>query len=150
MTNINSKEVKKYLIFKLGNEEYGIDIHKIITIIKHEMSIARVPKTPSYLKGVFNLRGEIIPVMSLRLKFGLPEDVFDEETRIIIIKLDEISVGLIVDSVSEVLELVEDATESIANIAGKLSLDYISGIGKMNGRIITLLNLENLVSFKGD
>jgi purine-binding chemotaxis protein CheW len=84
--------------------------------------------------------------MSLHLKFGLPEDVFREETRIIIIKLDEISVGLIVDSVAEVLELNEDATESIANIAGELSLDYITGVGKSNGRIITLLNLENLVS----
>ena len=139
-------EAKKFLIFKLGNEEFGVDIHKITTIIEKEMSIARVPKTPSCLKGVINLRGEIIPIMSLRIKFGLPEDVFKEDTRIIIVKLDEISVGLIVDSVAEVLELDEEATESIANIAGELSLDYITGVGKANGRIITLLNLENLVS----
>ena len=142
----NTMEVKKFLIFKLGNEEYGIDIHKVTTIIEKEMNIARVPKTPSFLKGVINLRGEIIPIMSLRLKFRLPEDVFSDDTRIIIINLDEMSVGLIVDSVAEVLELNEDATESIANIAGELSLDYISGVGKANGRIITLLNLENLVS----
>jgi len=146
MTNNNSKDVKKYLIFKLGNEEYGIDIHKITTIIRKEMSFARVPKTPSYIKGVFNLRGEIIPVISLRIKFGLHEDDFNEETRIIIIKLDEFTAGVIVDSVSEVLELVEDATESIASIAGEVSLDYITGIGKFNGRIITLLNIENLVA----
>lgn len=139
-------EVKKYLVFRLGNEEYGIDIHKITTIIEKEMSIARVPKTPPFLNGVINLRGEIIPIMSLRIKFGLPEDIFNEDTRIIIIKLDDISVGLIVDSVTEVLELNEDATESIANIAGELSLDYITGVGKANGRIITLLNLDNLVS----
>ena len=144
----NTTEVKKYLIFKLGNEEYGIDIHKITTIIEKEMSIARVPKTPSYLKGVINLRGEIIPIMSLRLKFQLAEDVLNEDTRIIIIKLDEISVGFIVDSVAEVLDLAEDATESIANIAGELSLDYITGVGKANGRIITLLNLEKLVSLR--
>ena len=142
----DAAEVKKYLVFKLGNEEYGIDIHKITTIIEKEMGIARVPKTPPFLKGVINLRGEIIPIMSLRIKFGLPEDVFNEDTRIIIIKLDEMSVGLIVDSVTEVLELDEDATESIANIAGELSLDYITGVGKANGRIITLLNLDNLVS----
>lgn len=142
----NTMEVKKFLIFKLGNEEYGIDIHKVTTIIEKEMNIARVPKTPSFLKGVINLRGEIIPIMSLRLKLRLPEDIFNDDTRIIIINLDEISVGLIVDSVAEVLELNEDATESIANIAGELSLDYISGVGKANGRIITLLNLENLVS----
>lgn len=146
MTNINSKEIKKYLIFKLANEEYGIDIHKITTIIRHEMSFARVPKTPSFLKGVFNLRGEIIPAISLRAKFGLPEDEIGEETRIIILKMDEFTAGVIVDSVSEVLELVEDATESIASIAGEVSLDYITGIGKYNGRIITLLNMDNLVT----
>lgn len=142
----NTMEVKKFLIFKLGNEEYGIDIHKVTTIVEKEMNIARVPKTPSFLKGVINLRGEIIPIMSLRLKLRLPEDIFNDDTRIIIINLNEISVGLIVDSVAEVLELNEDATESIANIADELSLDYISGVGKANGRIITLLNLENLVS----
>lgn len=139
-------EAKKYLIFKLGNEEYGIDIHKITTIIEKDMNIARVPKTPLYLKGVINLRGEIIPIMSLRIRFGLSDDVFTEDSRIVIVKMDEISVGLIVDSVAEVLELDEDATESIANIAGELSLDYITGVGKANGRIITLLNLEKLVT----
>ncbi len=146
MVNNQLSEVKKFLIFRLGNEEYGIDIHKITTIIEKEMNIARVPKTPLFLKGVINLRGEIIPVMSLRLKFGLADDVFNEETRIIIIKLEDISVGMVVDSVAEVLELDEDAMESITNIAGELSLDYIAGVGKANGRIITLLNLENLVS----
>ncbi len=142
----NISEVKKYLIFKLGNEEYGIDIHKITTIIEKDMNIARVPKTPLFLKGVINLRGEIIPIMSLRIRFGQPEDVFTEDTRIVIVKLDEISVGLIVDAVIEVLELDEEATESIANIAGEISLDYITGVGKANGRIITLLNLDKLVT----
>ena len=146
MADHDVNEVKKFLIFKLGNEEYGIDIHKITTIIEKEMSIARVPGTPLFMKGVINLRGEIIPVMSLRLKFGLPEDTYSDDTRIIIIKLDEISVGIIVDSVAEVLELDEESTESIANIAGDLSLDYITGVGKANGRIITLLNLEKLIS----
>lgn len=146
MTNTNLKETKKYLIFTLANEEYGIEIHRITTIIRHEMSFARVPKTPPFLKGVFNLRGEIIPVISLRTKFGLAADEITEETRIIILKMDEFTAGVIVDSVSEVLELVEDATESIASIAGEVSLDYITGIGKYNGRIITLLNIVNLVT----
>lgn len=139
-------EAKKYLIFRLGNEEYGVDIHKITTIIEKDMNIARVPKTPLFLKGVINLRGEIIPIMSLRIRFGQSEDVFTEDSRIIIVKLDEISVGLIVDSVAEVLELDEEATESIANIAGELSLEYITGVGKANGRIITLLNLDKLIT----
>jgi purine-binding chemotaxis protein CheW len=139
-------EVKKYLIFKLGNEEYGIDIHKITTIIEKDMNIARVPKTPLFLKGVINLRGEIIPIMSLRIRFGQTDDVFTEDSRIVIVKFDETSVGLIVDAVMEVLELDEEATESIANIAGEISLDYITGVGKADGRIITLLNLDKLVT----
>jgi len=145
MSDCNTVEAKQYLVFKLNNEEYGIDITKITTIIEKEMNIARVPKTPNFIKGVINLRGEIIPVMSLRLKFGLNEDVFCEETRIIITKLDEISVGLIVDSVAEVHVFDEYSTESIGSITGELSIDYITGVGKVNGRIVTLLNLENLL-----
>jgi purine-binding chemotaxis protein CheW len=139
-------ESKKYLIFKLGNEEYGIDIKKVTTIIEKDMNIARVPKTPLFIKGVINLRGEIIPVMSLRLRFGMEADTFTEDTRIIIIKLEEVSIGLIVDSVAEVMELDEESTESIANFASELTLDYITGVGKANGRIITLLNLDKLIT----
>ena len=139
-------EAKKYLIFKLESEEYGIDIHKITSIIEKDMNITRVPKTPPFLKGVINLRGEIIPIMSLRLRFGLSDDAFGEETRIVIIKLDDISLGLVVDSVSEVLELDDESTESIANIAGEMPMDFIAGVGKANGRVITLLNLEKLAS----
>jgi purine-binding chemotaxis protein CheW len=148
MADNNSAAAKRYLVFRLGDEEYGIDINKITTIIEKDMNIARVPKLPPFLKGVINLRGEIIPVISLRLKFDLSDDVFDTETRIIIVKMDEISAGLIVDSVAEVIELDEESTDSIANIAGELSVDYITGVGKAGERIITLLNLEHLVSLK--
>ncbi len=148
MADNSSAASKRYLVFRLGDEEYGIDINKITTIIEKDMNIARVPKLPPFLKGVINLRGEIVPVISLRLKFDLTDDVFDAETRIIIVKMDEISAGLIVDSVVEVIELDEESTESIANIAGDLSVDYITGVGKAGDRIITLLNLEHLVSLK--
>ncbi len=146
--NISAVEPKQYLAFNLGSEEYGVDIHKITTIIEKNVNISRVPKTPSYVKGVINLRGEIIPVISLRLKFGLSDDVFGENTRIIIVKLDDVSAGLLVDSVAEVLLLDENSTENISTIAGDLSLDYISGVGKHNGRIITLLNLEKLIEIE--
>ncbi len=145
MADQNISEAKKHLVFKLGSDEFGIDINKITTIIEKDMNIARVPKLPTFLKGVINLRGEIIPVISLRLRFGMDEDVYNEETRIIIVKLDDISAGIIVDSVAEVVELNEDTTENIANITGEHSLDYITGVGKVNNRIITLLNLEKLV-----
>lgn len=138
-------EAKRFLVFKINNDEYGIDIHKISTIIEKDMDIARVPKLPAFLKGVINLRGEIVPIISLRLRFGLADDVYDQATRIIIARFDEITAGLIVDSVAEVVELNEETTESIANISGELSNDYISGVGKAGGRIITLLNLEELI-----
>ena len=148
MAGQNVSEAKKHLVFKLDNNEFGIDINKITTIIEKDMNIARVPKLPAFLKGVINLRGEIIPVISLRIRFGLADDVYDEDTRIIIVKLDEFSAGIIVDSVAEVIELNEETTENIANITGEHSLDYIIGVGKVNDRIITLLNLEKLVSLE--
>jgi purine-binding chemotaxis protein CheW len=146
MNEIISNEVRKFLVFKLCSEEYGLDIQKITTIIEKDMDIARVPKTPAFLKGVVNLRGEIIPVISLRKKFKLIDDEYTEETRIIIVKLEEITIGLIVDSVAEVVELDDDSIENITDISGELSLDYITGVGKADGRIITLLNLEKLIS----
>lgn len=146
MDEVKSSEMKKFLVFRLSTEEYGIDIQKITTIIERDMSIARVPKTPDFIKGVINLRGEIIPIINLRKRFNLVEEADTEETRIIIIKLDEIVIGLIVDSVAEVIELGDDSIENITNIAGDLSLDYINGVGKVGDRIITLLNLEKLVS----
>lgn len=146
--NTAAVETKQYLAFKLGNEEYGIDIRKITTIVEKNVNISRVPKTPLYVKGVINLRGEIIPVISLRLRFGLSDDIYGENTRIIIIKLDDVSAGLLVDSVAEVLVLDEKSTENISSIAGELSLDCISGVGKHDGRIITLLNLEKLIEIE--
>jgi purine-binding chemotaxis protein CheW len=148
MANKNLSEAKKHLIFKLDTNEFGIDINRITTIIEKDMSIARVPKLPLFVKGVINLRGDIIPVVSLRLRFGLGDDIYDEDTKVIIVKFEDFSVGIIVDSVAEVIELTEDTTENIANITGEHSLDYITGVGKSNDRIITLLNLEKLVSLE--
>lgn len=146
MDEVKKLELRKFLVFKLKHEEYGIDIQKITTIIEKEMSIARVPKTPDFLKGVINLRGEIIPVINLRKRFNLDEGEDTEETRIIIIKLEDMLIGLIVDSVAEVVELNDDSIESITNIASDQSLDYIFGVGKVDGRIVTLLNIEKLIS----
>ena len=145
MDEMITTDLKKFLVFKLGNEEYGIDIQKITTIIEKDMNITRVPRTPGFLKGVINLRGEIIPIIHLRKKFGLSEIENTEETRIIIIKLDEIAVGLIVDAVAEVIELGEDSIENVTNFGGVLSAEYLHGVGKINGRIVTLLNLEKLI-----
>ena len=136
---------KQFVVFKLGNEEYGIDILRVKTIEKMS-SITRVPKTPSYVKGVMNLRGEIVPIVDLRARFDLKEAVESENTRIIIVCADDVTVGLIVDSASEVIDierdLIEDQPESLCNI----EVSNIYGIGKLEGRIIILLDVYKILN----
>ena len=97
-------EKKQFVVFRLGDEEYGTDIIKV-TVIERMLNIARVPTTPAYIRGVINLRGDIIPVMDLRTRLGLPEKAEDDDTRIIIFDINKIVFGTIVDSFSEVLQL---------------------------------------------
>ncbi|HEY8420989.1 MAG TPA: chemotaxis protein CheW [Thermoclostridium sp.] len=136
---------KQYVIFKVENDEYGADINKV-TIIERMLNITRVPKTPQYIKGVINLRGDVIPVMDLRTRFSLPGKEADDNTRIIIIDINGISYGIIVDSVVEVLQFDETSIESVSGFTSNVNLDYISGVAKNNDRLITLLNLEKLIS----
>lgn len=138
-------EKKQFVVFKLDDEEYGADIVKV-TVIERMLHIARVPATPAYIKGVINLRGDIIPVMDLRVRLGLPEKAEDEDTRIIIFNINNIVFGAIVDSVSEVLQLEESKIESAAGILNDKNLDYINGVAKAETKLITLLNLEKLIS----
>lgn len=142
---LNEFENKQFIIFSLGNERFGIDSLKITTIDRMK-TITRVPKTPSYIKGVINLRGDIIPVMDLREKFNLPSIEETEETRIIILKLEEVSIGVIVDQVLQTIQLGGDAIESASSLINSASSEYIYGIGKVDGDIVTLLNFEKLIS----
>lgn len=143
-SQINEFETKQYIVFSLGEERFGIDSLKITTIDRLK-TITRVPKTPDYIKGVINLRGDIIPVMDLRARFKLPPVEETEETRIIILKLEEISIGVIVDQVLQTIQLGEDSIENTSSLINSSVSDYIHGIGKVNGEIVTLLNFEKLV-----
>jgi len=136
---------RQFLVFRIDNQEYGVDIQKVTTIIEKDMSIARVPKTPDFIKGVINLRGEIIPVMSIRKRFNFPEVEDTEETRIVVLKTDEIIIGIIVDAVAEVVRLSDDAIENITTLSNDVVMDYISGVGKINDRIVTIINIEKLI-----
>ncbi|NLK20783.1 MAG: chemotaxis protein CheW [Epulopiscium sp.] len=144
MDNNTNHEIKQYVVFKLGNEEYGVDIQRV-QIIERIQNITRVPKSPYFIKGVINLRGEIIPVMSLRVKFELEPDDYTDETRIIIVKIDENQVGMIVDQVKEVLQLSTEAIENVQGFTSDINLNFIQGVGKVNDHIVTLLNLKNLI-----
>lgn len=140
----NEFETKQFIVFSLGDEQYGIESLKITTIDRMN-TITRVPKTPEHIKGVINLRGDIIPVMDLRLRFNLPVQEETEETRIIILKLEETSIGVIVDQVLQTIQLGNESIESASSLINSSDSDYILGIGKIDGEIVTLLNFEKLV-----
>ena len=134
----------QYIVVNIGNEQYGINIKYIDNIVRIQR-ITRVPKTQPYYKGVINLRGEIIPVMSIRIKLGLEDDVFTDKSRIIIVKVDNASIGIIVDQVKEVVTLDEDNIENIAVDPNDEFSGYINAVGKSKGELITLLDIVGII-----
>jgi purine-binding chemotaxis protein CheW len=141
---------KQYIVVRLGSEQYGIDIQYVDNIVRQQR-VTRVPKAQHYFKGVINLRGEIIPVMSLRLKFDLEPDEYTNATRIIIIKLEpQSAIGIIVDEVKDVVTLSEDAIEkpNSSDGASDARNQYLSGVGKHSDGLISLLNIATVVGDK--
>ncbi|AOT69770.1 chemotaxis protein CheW [Geosporobacter ferrireducens] len=135
----------QYVVFYLDNEEYAIDIVKIHEINRlKEITITRVPRVPHFIEGIINLRGEVVPIINLRKKFGIDPKNISKESRIVIVKIFNKVIGLLVDSVSHVLtfETVEIAPppEEI-----KISCDYITGLGKKGKRMIFLLDIEKIL-----
>ncbi len=142
-----NNETTQYIVIKLGAEQYGINIKYIDNIVRMQ-HITRVPKVADYLKGVINLRGEVIPVMSIRLKMELPADEITKATRIIILKLEQHgTIGIIVDEVKEVVTLSSENIEKMAYDGQEGRSNFISGIGKHAGELISLLDL-NLVAME--
>jgi len=139
---------RKYLTFSLGGEEYGIVILKVKEIIGL-MPITPVPKTPEHIKGVINLRGKVIPVVSLRLKFGMEETADTERTCIIVIEIttggDKIFMGIVVDSVSEVLNIKGTEIEDTPNFGFKLDTAYILGMAKTGQSVKILLDIDKVM-----
>lgn len=134
----------QYIVIRLGEEQYGIDIRYIDNIVRMQ-NITRVPKVPSYLKGVINLRGEVIPVVSIRLKMGLPADEYGRATRIIILKSEAAGCfGIVVDEVREVVTLSDENIERLAHENKDNHASFINGIGKNGGELISLLDLNSI------
>lgn len=132
----------QYIVIRLGEEQYGIDIRYVENIIRMQ-HITRVPKVSNYLKGVINLRGEVIPVISLRLKMGLDNDEYGRATRIIILKTEgEGTMGVLVDEVKEVVTLAEDKIEKVSHDKNSNKPLFLSGVGKHNDELISLLDLN--------
>lgn len=142
-------ETAQYIVLRLGEEQYGIDIRNIDNIVRMQ-KITRIPKMPPYLKGVINLRGEVIPVVSMRLKMGLAQDEITKQTRIIVLKLEqEGNVGFLVDEVKEVVTLSSGEIEKLAYESKEEKTGLISAVGKHNGELISLFDL-NMISLEGN
>jgi len=139
----------KYLTFSLAGEEYGIGILKIKEIIGM-MPITPVPQTPEYVKGVMNLRGKVIPVIDLRRKFGMETLDFPERTCIIVVEIEGTSatmpMGIVVDSVSEVLHIKDNDIQDTPTFGNDLKTDYLLGMAKMEGRVKILLNIDRVLT----
>ena len=141
----------KYLTFALANEEYGIGILKIKEIIGM-MPITAVPQTPDFVKGVINLRGKVIPVTNLRRRFGMEEIEYNDRTCIIVVEIEgrdgDIEVGIVVDSVSEVLNIKAEEIEDTPAFGTKLDTEYILGMAKTEGSLKILLDIDKIMSSK--
>ena len=141
---------KKYLTFNIGNESYGIDVLAVREIIR-TTDITTVPRMPDYVKGVINLRGKIIPVVDMRLRFGFASAANTERTCIIVVQVklsdnQPTPMGLIVDGVEEVVNLAATEIEDAPDFGGTISTEYILGMGKVKGAVKTLLDIDRVIA----
>ena len=141
-------ETKQYIVVSIGNEQYGIDIGYVDNIVRMQ-KITRVPKAQPYFKGIINLRGEIVPVMSIRRKMGLEDDVITNASRIIILKIEEKgSLGIIVDEVKEVVTLATDEIDKSAASSKNVKDNFINGIGKTGDSLVSLFEISAIIDQK--
>lgn len=135
----------KFLTFALGGEEYGLEILKVREIMGI-MKINSMPQMPDYVKGVINLRDKVIPVLDLRLKFGMPAKEYDSETCIIVILIKEQMIGIIVDRVSEVVDVSKDMMEEAPDFGENIKTDFILAMAKVGERVIMLLDISDILT----
>ena len=135
----------KYLTFRLGAEEYGLEILKVQEIIQMQ-AITRIPRTPEYVRGVINLRGKVIPVVDMRIKFQLGEPTYDPFTVVIILNIGGRVVGMVVDSVSDVTTLTPDQIKPAPEMGTAFNSDYMIGLGTVDERMLILVDIDKLMS----
>ena len=138
-------ELLQLVTFSIGEEEFGVDILKVQEIIR-TMEITKVPRAQDFVEGVINLRGKVIPIIDLRRRFGLDSKPHDKHTRIIVIEINNMIVGFVVDSVSEVLRIPAGTVEPPPPVVAGVESEYISGVGKLQDRLLILLDLDKLLS----
>lgn len=135
----------KLIVFRLENEEYALSVQNVGSI-ERLLPITRVPSTPPFVKGVINLRGVVTPVIDLKRRFHQIDTEFTNQTRIIIINIEDITVGIIVDSANNVVDIDESQIEPPPEVVGMVEVDYITGVVKLDKRLLILLDLEKILS----
>ncbi len=138
-------ELLQLVSFNIGDEEFGVDILSVQEI-NRMMEVTRVPNAPEFVDGVINLRGKVIPVIDLRRRFGMERKNHDKNTRIIVVELAGKVVGFVVDAVREVLRVPRSVTEPPPALGGSLKEDYITAVGKLDDRLLILLDLEKVLT----
>jgi purine-binding chemotaxis protein CheW len=140
---LDQKEIK-VIVFQLMDMEYAINVD-VVQSIEKVQSITRVPKTPSYIKGVINLRGIVTPIVDLRERFELASNEMDDSTRIIIVTLEKYDVGLIVDAANDVLDIPVESIGPQPEVVGSIESDFISGVAKVGKHLLVMLNLDKVL-----
>ena len=140
-------EILQLVSFKIGSEEFGVDILKVQEI-NRMLQITKVPNTPDFIEGVINLRGRVIPVIDLRVKLNMAKKEHDKQTRIIVVELEDKTVGFLVDEVSEVLRIPKSITEAPPELVANVNSEYITAVGKLEDRLIILLDLEKALTLQ--
>lgn len=135
------------VVFELAKEFYGINIAVVESIIKMQ-SITQLPQTPAYIKGVTNLRGTVLPVIDLRTRFGLESQPDTRQTRVIIVTMGSIKVGLMVDGVSEVMRVSDESIEPLPPMVNSINADFLKGIARLEDHLIILLDVERVLGFQ--
>lgn len=138
------EELLQLVSFNIGGEEFGVDILQVQEI-NRMLEVTHVPNAPEYVDGVINLRGKVIPIVDLRRRFGMPRKEHDKNTRIVVVELNGQVVGFVVDAVTEVLRIPRSVTEPPPSIVGSVHEEYITAVGKLEDRLLILLDLEKVL-----
>lgn len=145
MSAQSTETIYQLVSFVVEREEFGVDILKVQEIIR-TVEITRVPKLPEFVEGVINLRGKIVPVIDLRKRFAIPEKKHDNETRIIVVELPDKVVGFLVDKVKEVIRVEKSIIEPPPELTTNINANYITGVAKLQDRLLILLDLDKVLS----
>jgi purine-binding chemotaxis protein CheW len=138
-------EEVKVIVFRLADEEYGVEVSQVRSIERMQ-NITRVPRTPEFVKGVINLRGVVTPIIDLKTRFALGSEEYSDSTRIIIVAVEDMEVGLIVDAANDVIDIPLGSIEQPPAVVGGIKATYLRGVAKLQNRLLIMLNLDKVLS----